>query len=76
MGDVPKLPPWHRSPHDERLHLIRREVGTVSEAMCEHSVPTALLEEPGENDVRCHECILVWGMELADRRGDPGNYVG
>jgi hypothetical protein len=62
--------PWvGRSPRDGRLHLIRRHVGDVAEALCSHSVPVGELEDPGDEDERCTPCLLNFGTALADRLG-------
>jgi hypothetical protein len=63
-------PPWRHSPEDGQLHLIRREVGDVAEALCPHRVPAAALEEPGdENQPRCPLCVRAYGAELSSRDG-------
>jgi len=70
------LPPWRRSTRDGQLHLIGRVVAEVSEALCTHTVPTAELAEPGgEDEPRCHGCLLVLGDQLASRIGDRDRYA-
>lgn len=74
MGEVSKPPPWRRSPHDRMMHLIRREGGPTSEAFCQHSAPTDQMDDGDESVERCHICVMVLGMEIAERGGDPGNF--
>lgn len=57
-------PPWRHSPDDGQLHLIRREVSGVAEALCPLRVPVADLAEPGaEDQPRCPLCVRVYGAE-------------
>jgi hypothetical protein len=61
-------PPWRYAPEDGQLHLIRREVGGVAEALCPFRVPVAELEEPGAEDrPRCPLCVRAYGTELSER---------
>lgn len=61
-------PPWRHSREDGRLHLIRREVDDVAEALCVHRMAVADLAEPGDEDQpRCTPCVRVYGAELAGR---------
>lgn len=63
-------PAWRYSRVDGQLHLIRREVGGVAEALCPFESAVAVLEEPSHEDQpRCAACVRVYGAELSGRDG-------
>jgi hypothetical protein len=61
-------PSWRYSVEGGRLHLVRREVGDVAEALCSVRVAVAELDEAGDEDQpRCTACVRVYGAELSER---------
>ncbi len=70
---------WRRSGYDNQVHafsLAQIASGrSYLEAVCEHTVPPAVLEpvlRPGRD--ACRPCLFVLGNRLADAGGDPGRY--
>jgi hypothetical protein len=64
---------WRRSPWDHNVHAFRELGELASSAICTHSATTGHLTEPAEEHRRCQACLLLYGDELAERAGHPGN---
>lgn len=71
-------PPWRYALTDGQLHMIRREVHDVAEALCPLRVTVADLRAPGdeEDQPRCPVCIRVYGTELFDPVEQMLDYAG
>lgn len=66
---------WRLSPWDHRVHAFRALAPVASEAICSHSALTIRLREPSETDRKCQACMLLHGVELAERHGDADRYA-
>lgn len=66
---------WRLSPWDLRVHAFRTLTAVASEAICTHSALTTRLREPNDADRKCHACMLLHGIELAERHGDADRYA-
>lgn len=58
---------WRLSPWDHNVHAFAMLGEVASEAMCTHSALTSRLTEPNGHDRRCQGCMLLHGIELAER---------
>lgn len=69
-------PHWRVSGYDGQSHAFYELGESFSEALCSHSSPTeGLGEECGRHALRCVACLLVYGGDLVEKRGDPGSWV-
>ena len=62
---------WWRSGYDDQVHAFRgTPLGqTFGEALCDHSVPTTLINREDQGR-RCIACLLMVGDLLATSNGD------
>lgn len=67
MSGEPPVVRWAVSPYDGKQHIVGHVIGEITEALCEHSVPTSRLTDPG-GEPQCMLCVMMLGFDEDNRK--------